>query len=139
MAVAHYLVDKSAWARAAHPLVAAILERHINRGMIGTSGIVDLELLFSARNGREHDEYTEDRKEFDWYPTTDDVVSRAIEVQNQLAHKGCHRAVSIPDLLVAATAERHQLTLLHYDGDFDMIAEVTGQATEWIVPRGTAD
>jgi len=43
------------------------------------------------------------------------------------------------DLLIAATAERHQATVLHYDGDFDMIASITGQPTQWVVPPGTAD
>jgi predicted nucleic acid-binding protein len=36
-------------------------------------------------------------------------------------------------------AEAHDLTVLHYDADFELIADVTGQPQEWIVPRGTAD
>jgi predicted nucleic acid-binding protein len=63
----------------------------------------------------------------------------AIEVQGLLAQGGQHRSVSIPDLLVAATAERHGPTVLHYDDDYDRIAVITGQKAEWIVPRGTAD
>jgi hypothetical protein len=47
--------------------------------------------------------------------------------------------VSIPDLIVAATAERYSLIVLHYDADYDRIAGLTGQRTEWVVPRGTAD
>jgi predicted nucleic acid-binding protein len=47
--------------------------------------------------------------------------------------------VSIPDLLIAATAERYALTVLHYDGDYERIAKLTGQAAEWIVPPGTGD
>jgi hypothetical protein len=47
--------------------------------------------------------------------------------------------VSIPDLIVAATAERYSLTVLHYDADYDRLAAITGQSTEWVVPRGTAD
>jgi predicted nucleic acid-binding protein len=43
------------------------------------------------------------------------------------------------DLLIAATAERHGVTVLHYDADYDLIAEVTGQLTQWVVPRGSAD
>jgi predicted nucleic acid-binding protein len=43
----------------------------------------------------------------------------------------------MPDLLVAAVAERHALTLLHYDADFDTIAEITGQDARWVVPRGS--
>lgn len=50
-----------------------------------------------------------------------------------------HRSVSIPDLIVAATAERYSLIVLHYDAGYDRIAELTGQRTEWVVPRGTAD
>jgi predicted nucleic acid-binding protein len=56
-----------------------------------------------------------------------------------LAREGQHRSVSIPDLLIAATAERSSLTVLHYHGDYERIAACTGQAAEWVVPRGTAD
>lgn len=70
---------------------------------------------------------------------TDEIAQRAIEVQGVLAVRAQHRSVSIPDLLIAATAEHNALTVLHYDGDFERIAEVTGQPTEWIVPRGAAD
>jgi predicted nucleic acid-binding protein len=61
------------------------------------------------------------------------------EVQGLLAQRAQHRSISIPDLLIAATAERHALTLLHYDGDYERIAELTGQAVQWVAPRGTAD
>jgi hypothetical protein len=70
---------------------------------------------------------------------TDEIARRAIGVQGELAHRGQHRSVSIPDLIVAATAERFSLVVLHYDVDYDRIAEVTGQPAEWVVPRGTAD
>ncbi|MEQ4208404.1 PIN domain-containing protein [Actinopolymorpha sp. B9G3] len=68
----------------------------------------------------------------------DEVWDRAIEVRGSLAGRGQHRAASIPDLLLASTAERHGATVLHYDADFDLIAEVTRQPTQWVVPRGTA-
>ncbi|GCD43133.1 PIN domain nuclease [Streptomyces paromomycinus] len=139
MAVARYLVDKSVWARAAKPAVRAALEPLIIRGLIGTTGVIDLEMLYSARNGTEHDILRDRRKAFEWFATDDDVLGRAIEVQNALAHHNEHRAVSIPDLLIAATAELHGLTVLHYDGDFDLIAKFTGQAVEWVAPAGTAD
>jgi hypothetical protein len=69
----------------------------------------------------------------------DEVWRRALEVQAELARRGKHRGVALPDLLIAATAERHSVTLLHYDRDYELIASVTGQATQWIVPPGTAD
>jgi predicted nucleic acid-binding protein len=43
----------------------------------------------------------------------------------------------LPDLIIAATAEQHGATVLHYDADYERIAEITGQPTEWIVERGS--
>jgi predicted nucleic acid-binding protein len=56
-----------------------------------------------------------------------------------LVRRGQHRAVSIPDLLVAAVAEVDQLTVLHYDAGFDLVAGITGQPVSWVVPRGSID
>ncbi len=58
------------------------------------------------------------------------IESRAVEVQGMLARRGHHRAPSVPDLLIAATAEIASLTVLHVDRDFELIAEVTGQQME---------
>ena len=55
-----------------------------------------------------------------------------------LAAVGLHRAVKLPDLLIAATAARHKVEVLHYDADFDRIAGITGQPVRWVVPAGTA-
>ena len=66
-----------------------------------------------------------------------ECVARALEVQALLAERSQHRGVSVPDLLVAACAERAGLIVLHYDSDFDRIAEFTGQGTRWVVPRGS--
>lgn len=64
-------------------------------------------------------------------------VRRALEVQAMLAERSQHRAVPLPDLLVAACAERAGLSILHYDADFERIAGLTGQPTRWIVPQGS--
>ena len=61
------------------------------------------------------------------------MEDRAMAVQASLAERGLHRAASIPDLLVAAAAEMAHLTVLHVDKDFDLIADVTGQAVERLV------
>ena len=58
------------------------------------------------------------------------IENRALEVQQLLADQGMHRAPSIPDLLLAASAELFGLTLLHVDKDFELIAAVTGQSVE---------
>jgi len=53
-----------------------------------------------------------------------------VEILALLADRGQHRAPSIPDLIIAATAELAGLTILHLDRDFEVIAAVTGQALE---------
>lgn len=58
------------------------------------------------------------------------IEDRAVDVLTLLAGRGHHRAPSLPDLLVAATAERSGLTVLHVDKDFELIAEVTHQPLE---------
>ena len=61
---------------------------------------------------------------------------RTPEVQGVLAER-CQHRISFHDLIIAAASERHRVTVLHYDADYDLITEVTGQATQWVVPRGT--
>jgi predicted nucleic acid-binding protein len=138
MAVARYLADKSVWARLTEPAVRAAVAPRVDRGLVGTCPIIDLEILYSARTASEHEHFRAQRAAFEYFPMNDEIAQRAVEVQGLLAQRAQHRSVSIPDLLIAATAERYALTVLHYDGDYDRIATVTGQATEWVVPPGTA-
>ena len=58
-------------------------------------------------------------------------------MQAALWRGGRIRAVGFPDPLVAAVAERERVTILHYDTDFDLIPEMTGQPVQWVVPHGT--
>lgn len=126
-------------ARLRHRSVQDAVLPLIDQGVVGTCGVLDLELLYTSRNGEEHAKMLSRRRAMPWLPMPDEVWDRAIEVQGMLAARAEHRAVSIPDLLVCATAERHGVTVLHYDADFDTIAAVTGQPTQWVVSRGTAD
>jgi predicted nucleic acid-binding protein len=139
MAVARYLAGKSVWARLTQPAVRAAVAPRVDRGLVGTCPIIDLEILYSARTGSEHDHFRAQRAAFEYFPMTDEVAQRAVEVQGLLAQRSEHRSVSIPDVLIAATAERYGLTVLHYDGDYERIAAITGQAAEWVVSPGTAD
>ena len=65
------------------------------------------------------------------------VLDRAVAVQDALAERSQQRGAKIADLLIAAAAEAAGLVVLHYDHDFDLIAEITGQPTDWILPAGT--
>ena len=140
MAAPTHLVDNSVIARAHKPPVAATFEPKVLAGLIASCSITDLEHLFSARSGEEHRGRRADiALRFALVPLDQVTLHRAVEVQGLLAEEGQHRAASIPDLVVAAAAERAGLTVLHYDTDFELIATVTGQPTEWVVPRGSVD
>ncbi len=69
----------------------------------------------------------------------DEVGQRALEVQAAFATRSAHRGAALPDLLIAATAERHDVTALHYDQEYASIASVTDQEVRWVVPCGIAD
>jgi predicted nucleic acid-binding protein len=137
-AVARYLADTSALARLRHRPVAAVLGPMIEAGLVATCGVVEFELGWATRSGKEFDELRADRDAgYEWLPTHDEDWRRALEVQGTLWRGGQVRAAGFPDLLVAAVAERERVTVLHYDNDYDLIAQVTGQPVTWVVPRGT--
>jgi predicted nucleic acid-binding protein len=139
MAVAESLVDKSAWARLAKPGVAQVLLPLLSAGRLAVCGMTELEVLYSVRSADEHRRVRLELRGLERLATPDEVWDRALEVHGALAERGQHRTVPIPDLIIAAVAERHRLSVLHYDRDFDVIAEVTRQPVEWVVPCGTAD
>ena len=131
-----YLADKSALVRLIEPSVADRLGRLIDEDEIVTCGMVDLEILFSARNGEDFERVLRAQQGFRRVPITDDVFNQAIALQRALAAKGKHRR-PIPDLIIAATALLADVTVLHYDNDFDVIAEVCDLHHEWVVPKGS--
>ena len=138
MAVATHLADKSALARFHHVAVSLRLGPIIEAGLVGTCGIIELEVRYSARSHAEYEAIARDRAlGYEWFPMTDEIWGRALDVQSELSARGELRAVKFPDLLIAATAERHGLAVIHYDADYDRIAAITGQPVEWVVPAGT--
>jgi hypothetical protein len=137
-AVASHLADTSALARLRHPEVAAMLGPLIEAGLVATCGVIEFELGWAARSGTELDQVRADRDNgYDWLPTLDEDWRRALRVQAALWHAAQVRAVGLPDLLIAAVAERERVTVLHYDADYELIAKITGQPVQWVIPRGT--
>jgi predicted nucleic acid-binding protein len=135
-----YLIDTSAAARWPKPSVAARLDRLALVGELAICAVTALELGFSARGGDDHRRLLHQLAHvYTWVPTEDRSARRALQVQGDLARRGQHRTVRLPDLLVAAVAEQSNLVVLHYDRDFDRVAAVTGQECEWVVPSGMAD
>ena len=136
--MAEYLADKSALTRRdTRPDVRAVIEPLLLAGRIATCSVVDLELLYSARDARAYQRLAAALEGMPRVPVTETVMERALEVQARLAKRSQHRGVALPDLIIAACAEEHGLAVLHYDGDYDLIATITGQPTQWVVARGT--
>ena len=135
-AVASHLADTSALLRLRYAAVAAVLAPMIEAGLVATCGVIEFEVGWATRNGDEFDQVRADRDAgYEWLSTHDEDWRRALDVQATLWRRGRVRAVGFPDLLIAAVAERERVTLLHYDSDYDLIAEVTGQPAQWVVLR----
>ncbi|MBX7432568.1 PIN domain nuclease [Mycobacterium sp. Y57] len=134
-----YLLDTSAAGRAHLPAVRARLEPLMAHGLLARCGVTDLEFGVSARSQEDHRTLGILRRDaLEYLKTPDGVWERAWEVQGELTGAGLHRSVKVPDLIIAAVAEHHGVSVLHYDHDFDRISAITDQAVEWVVPAGSA-
>ncbi len=136
---ATYLVDTSALARLSVPKVSDVLRPRIDVGRVAITAVTRLEIGSTARSRSDHDESQRrilERLQLVYGSPRSE--RRAIEVQQALMNVGQHRAVKLPDLLIASPAEVEGLIVLHFDADFDRIATVTDQPVEWVVPAGTA-
>jgi predicted nucleic acid-binding protein len=130
--VTTWLIDKSALVRLADSPDAAEWAARIERGLVRITTVTRLEAGYSARSG------TALRAGLTQPPLalmpveylTPAIEDRSVEVLTLLADRGQHRAPSVPDLIIAATAELAGLTVLHMDKDFEIVADVTGQSLE---------
>ncbi len=133
-----FLADTSAYTIARRISAAETrLRRLAADGVLATFVTIDLEMGYSARDSREHQGVVRVRSQLVQLACTDDIATRARQVQALLAAKSQHRAAGVMDLLTAAAAEHYGASILHYDADFDHIAALTGQTADWIVPRGS--
>ncbi|MFJ4003263.1 PIN domain nuclease [Streptomyces sp. NPDC090023] len=138
MSAAVYLIDTSALVRIVREPVRSHWTNPLKEGLIARCPITEIEFLYSARNSEDREQLVEDLDAlFGWTPLDDRALTRAWAVQQELTAKGTHRSAGAVDLLVAATAELQGLTVLHYDNDFETIASVTGQRTQWLMAPGT--
>ena len=127
-----WLIDKSAMVRLGQSADAVEWASRIQRGLVRITTVTRLEVGFSARSAEDL-RTSLGRAPLSAMPLeylTPAIEDRAVAVQLALADRGQHRAPSIPDLLNAAAAEFAQLTLLHIDQHYELIAAVTGQPIE---------
>jgi predicted nucleic acid-binding protein len=136
------LADTSAWTWSLRPdadALGTVFAGRLEDGEIATCDAVVAELLYRVRSPDEF-AFRRDRlallrrcpiREREW--------RRALDVMEELGRRSTlgHRAVPHQDLLIAAAAEAAELPVLHYDEDYERIAAVTGQATEWLAPKGS--
>ena len=129
---AGWLIDKSALVKLGRSPDVDLWANRIERGLVRVSTLTVLEMGFSARSGKNL------RMELGRPPIgslpreyiTPKIEDRAVEVLVKLADRGQHRAPSIPDLIIAASAEAAGITVLHDDKDYELIATMTGQRVE---------
>jgi predicted nucleic acid-binding protein len=133
-----YLIDTSAWARMTQPTVHKRLATILDEGAAATCLPLDLEDGRSARNFRDAMSIRALRaKVMTELPITAGVATRSRDLQLALTQRGHHRAASPVDLITAAVAAEYGAIVLHYDRDYDLIADVGGPRCEWVVPAGT--
>jgi predicted nucleic acid-binding protein len=134
------LADTSAWTvRHRDPAMRADFDERVARGEIGTCRQVVLELLLTATDTRSFEALENGLDGLRDYPIRRREWERAARVMALLLERGAlgHRRVKLPDLLVAAAAESAEVPVLHYDHDFELIAEITGQPTRSLAPLGS--
>jgi predicted nucleic acid-binding protein len=132
-----YLGDTSALARLTHPAVAPRLAPLLESGLVARCTPTDLEAGYASPSPAALRAMRQFRSAWPLVAMNQPALDRAVEVQDALASRSQQRGAKIADLLIAAAAEAVALVVLHYDRDFDLIATVTGQPMEWIVPAGT--
>jgi predicted nucleic acid-binding protein len=132
--VTDWLIDKSALVRLGSSPDSGDWASRIERGLVRITTVTRLEVGYSARSGADLRAGLREPP-VSAMPVeylTPAIEDRAVEVLTLLADRGQHRAPSVPDLIIAAAAELAGLTVLHCDKDFDLIASVTGQPSEWL-------
>jgi predicted nucleic acid-binding protein len=131
------LLDASAFWRLASPHLGAdrrrALSDRIAHGIVAAS----TPLLLETRAGR--DLPPADPEELPLLWITERAERRATDLQRQLRAAHQHLGVPSLDYLIAAIAEDHGATILHYDADFDRLATHADLAVgvEALAPLGT--
>ena len=141
MSQAQYLIDTSGLIRLLRRAdLRGQWQQPVSVGLIATCAITELELLYTAQSKADREELMSLlRAAFGGVVMPERSFERATEIQAALTDRGSHRSAGPADLLTAAAAEAHGLILLHYDGDFVQVADVTGQPVQWIAEPGSID
>jgi len=133
-----YLADTTVYVlQQRYPQVRRRFTALLTEGRLAACQMTALEYLNNAANPNSYESVWGVLHGQRWIKVTTEAMDRALDVHRELASASQHRNFRLPDLVIAATAELSGATLLHYDTDYDRIAEVTGQPMEWVAERGS--
>jgi predicted nucleic acid-binding protein len=133
-----YLADTSVFVlQGQHPQVRRRFETLLAEGRLAACQMTSLEYLNNAPDPKSYEMLWTALHGHRWIDVNAEAMNRALATHRLLAKTSQHRHFRLPDLIIAAAAELHGATVLHYDADYDRIAGVTGQRTEWVAPKGT--
>jgi predicted nucleic acid-binding protein len=133
-----YLADTSVYVlQGQHPQVRHRFETLLAEGRLAACQMTSLEYLNNAPDPKSYETLWDALHGHRWMDVTTQAMDRALATHRAMAAASQHRHFRLPDLIIAATAELHGATVLHYDADYDRIAAITGQPTEWVAPKGS--
>ncbi len=133
-----YLADTSVYVlQGKHPQVRRRFESLLAEGRLAACQMTSLEYLNNAPDPKSYEMLWGALHAHRWMDVTTQAMDRAMATHRAMAAASQHRHFRLPDLIIAATAEVHGATVLHYDADYDRIAAITGQPTEWVAPKGS--
>lgn len=136
------LLDNSAWARLELATLADDRRNEIadmvESGDIAVCAPFLLEAGWSARDAADHDQLLADLRRLPYLAIDADIEQAALAAQADLARRGHHRSASPSDLLIAACAHANGAGVLHYERDYDRLAQLTSLRFEsrWLAPPG---
>lgn len=133
-----YLADTSVYVlQGRHAAVRRRFEMLLAEGRLAACHMTTLEYLNNAPDPHGYEVLYRAMVGHRWLDVTREAMDRAVEVHRALAETSHHRHFRLPDLIIAATAEVHGATVLHYDADYDRIARITNQPVEWVAEKGS--
>jgi predicted nucleic acid-binding protein len=133
-----YLADTSVFVlQGRHPQVRRRFETLLAEGRLAGCQMTALEYLNNAPDPKSYEILWKALRGHRWMDVTAQAMDRALATHRALAAASQHRHFRLPDLIIAATADVHGATVLHYDADYDRIAAITGQPIEWVAPKGS--
>jgi predicted nucleic acid-binding protein len=102
------------------------------------SPVAKLEVLLTARDGGTFDELAEELSMVRAAPLTATVARAAEDAMRTLSRRsGGAQRIPIADYLIAAAAQELGAGVIHYDNDYDTLAEVMAFDSIWLAPRGS--